>query len=70
MRLREQDRDAYTNAPPVAGVLVGAPFDPRRPRDPDLTGPGIALALLSNAVDDPLAPLSGHTSAPTIRCDA
>jgi pyruvate formate lyase activating enzyme len=51
-------------------MRTGAPPDPRRPRDPDLSGPGIARALLATPVDDPLAPLSGHTAAPTIRCDA
>ena len=68
--LRAQEHDAYTNAPPVPGVRDGAPVDPRRPRDPDLSGPGIARALLATPVEDPLAHLSGHTGAPTVRCDA
>ncbi len=70
MPLRAQDQDTYTNAPAVPGAQPGAPLDPRRPRDPALQGRGIALALLATPIDDPLARLSGHTGAQTIRCDA
>jgi pyruvate formate lyase activating enzyme len=69
MPFRVQDHDSYTNAPAVHGVTVGAPPDPRRPRNPALQGRGVALALLATPVEDPLAPLSGHTAAQTIRCD-
>ena len=70
MPLRAQDQDSYTNAPAVRGMEAGVPPDPRRPREPDLSGPGIARAILATRIDDPLAHLSGHTSAPTVRCDA
>ena len=70
MPLRAQDQESYTNAPAVRGMQAGAPPDPRRPREPDLSGPGIARAVLAMPIDDPLAHLSGHTSAPTVRCDA
>ncbi len=70
MALRTQHHDTYTNAPVVPGTVVGTPPDPRRPRDATLHGPGVVPALLATPVADPLAPLSGHTDAPSVRCDA
>ena len=70
MALRTQHQDTYTNAPVVPGTVAGTPPDPRRPRDAALFGPGVVPALLATPVTDPLAPLSGHTAAPSVRCDA
>ena len=70
MTLRTQIEDTYTNAPAVPGVEAGTPPDPRRPRDSALHGRGIAPAVLATPIEDPLARLSGHTAAPTVRCDA